>query len=168
MNTTRRAKATAVLVVVALSTLVGCSNDDESADDTTTTAAEPKASTTTTTTTTAPVQEGLVHPADQTARITVDRAEVTAGDVVIVSATGFAPDASLSSSFIANWPPTEMPDAAHMVTLVPDAAVADGDGAATLEVEVPEVCGQGDCYLVVADGLGSDGIYAGTKMTYKG
>lgn len=159
------ARSTVALVAVALVASVGCSNDDETADDTTektttTTAAE--------TTTTVAQADALVYPEDQTARITVDPTEVTAGDVVTVSATGFAPEVSLSSSFIGNWPPTEMPDAAHMVTLVPDAAVADADGATTLEVEVPEVCGQGDCYLVVADGLGSEGIYAGMKMTYKG
>lgn len=167
MNMTRNTRTTVGLLAVALIASVGCSSDDESTDDTTTTT-EVTTTTTDTTTTAAPTAEGLVYPVDHTARITVDRTDVTAGDVVTASVTGFAPGASLSSAFIAKWPPTEIPDADHMVTLKPDAAMADDSGAATLEVTIDPVCGQGECYLVVAEGLGADGIYAGVKMNYEG
>jgi hypothetical protein len=167
MNMTRMARTAFGLLALTLIASVSCSSDDESTVDTTTTAGE----TTTTAeigTTAAPTAEGLVYPVDHTARITVEPTEVTAGDVVAVSVTGFAPGASLSSAFLAKWPPTEIPDADHMVTLKPDAAVVDDSGAATLEVTIDPVCGQGDCYLVVAEGIGADGIYAGVKMNYRG
>lgn len=167
MNMTRTARANAALLAATLLASLGCSSDDGAANDTTTNAGETTTSAITEAASVA-TAEGLVYPTDHTARITVDTTDVTAGDVVTAAVTGFAPDSSLSSAFIADWPPTDIPDADHMVTLVPDAAVTDGDGAATLEVTVDPVCGKGECYLVVAHGLGADGIYAGMKMNYEG
>ena len=172
--------ALAVMAIGSLA-LVGCGGGDDSADDTTTTTeaetTTTEAETTTTAapettavteTTAAPAAEVLVFPADHTARITVDKTDVTSGDVVTAQVAGFAPGSSLASSFIATWPPSDIPDPDHMATYLPDVAVADANGAATVEITIDPVCAEGDCYMVVADGIGPNGIYAGVKLNYQG
>jgi len=153
-------------VAVASLALVGCGGSDESADSSTTTEKETTTTVEETTTTAAPeAAPVLVYPESHTARITVDTTEVSPGDTITATVSGFAPNASLASSFIGNWPPTDMPDADHMATYLPDVAVADAAGAATVQITIDPVCAVGDCYVVVADGIGPNGIYAGVELT---
>jgi len=166
------------LVAATALTLSACGGGDDKADsgsskeETTTTA---KATTTTsTTTTTAPTPTTAAapagmdpYPAGGTQKVAVDKTTVKAGDTVTITATGFAPNASLGMGVGKQWPPTGL-ESIYIDTYVPDMTVADASGAASVTMTVPAECGQApDCYLIAADGIGPNGIYASAKVTFQ-
>ena len=167
--------AAAALTAASLA-LVGCGGGDKASGDTAKKTATTKVpATTAAPTTTAPASTAapaapasMAYPEGSPVKIAVDKTEVSAGDTITAMASGFNPGASLASSFLSSWPPTDMPDADHMATYLPDIAVADPTGAATVQIKVDPVCGKGTCYVVVADGIGGKGIYAAAKLTFKG
>lgn len=177
---------------VAVMALAGCASDEVSAESSTRPEAETTATTTAApttappttaapttappttaapTTTAAPAaveSPALVYPDGTTQQVSVDKYEVTAGDMLTASVSGFAPGSNLSHGFVGVWPPSGVPDEDHIPTYMPDVAVADGTGAATLQIEVPEICGKGDCFIAVMDGIGYEAFYAARQLTYIG
>jgi len=88
--------------------------------------------------------------------------------VVTASVSGFPPGVPLSHGFVGVWPPSGAPDEDHIPTFVDGAGQADATGAATLQIEIHEVCGKGDCFLAVSDGIGFNAHYAARQLTYVG
>ncbi|MGI9577021.1 MAG: hypothetical protein ACR2OH_02345 [Microthrixaceae bacterium] len=186
--------AIAAGTAVAVMALAGCASDEVSAQsgtrpeaETTTTAAPTTAAPTTAAPTTAAPTTAppttappttaapaaaepppLVYPDGTTQSVSLDKYEVTAGDMLTASVSGFAPGSPLSHGFVGVWPPSGVPDEDHIPTYMPDVAVADGSGAATLQIEVPEICGKGDCFIAVMDGIGYEALYAARQLTYVG
>jgi len=181
---------------VALLSLSGCASEEVSAQsaprpeaETTTTTEAPTTTTTAAPTTTAPPTTAAPTTAPPTTAapaateppplsypegaasppvVSLDKYEVTAGDVLTATVSGFAPGASLSHGFVGVWPPSGVPDEDHIPTYMPDVALADASGSATLQIEVPEICGKGDCFISVMDGIGYDANYAARQLTYVG
>ncbi len=99
---------------------------------------------------------------------TLDTYDVKAGDMVTATVSGFAPNVSLGSGFVGVWPPSGVPDEDHLPSYIPAVATTDASGNATIEIEIHEVCGKGDCYLSIADGIGFNAWYAARQLNYVG